>query len=177
MLLIVFLAFLAVQRVFELALSARHARLLRSLGGVEWGRGHFPFMVALHALWPLSLAWEVFALGARVPPTWPLWLLVFVLGQSLRGWAIRTLGPFWTVRVWVVPGTVPVTRGPYRFLRHPNYAGVALELLAGPLLFGAWRTALLASLANVVILAVRIRVEERALAWARAPKSDAPETC
>ncbi|MGH7724077.1 MAG: isoprenylcysteine carboxyl methyltransferase family protein [Candidatus Eiseniibacteriota bacterium] len=164
----VFLGLLIAQRAYELMLSARHARFLRTLGGVEWGRGHFLLLVALHALWPLCLTLEVLALGARIPSSWPIWLALFALGQFLRLWAIRTLGPFWTVRVWVVPGTTPVRRGPYRYLRHPNYLGVALELLAAPLFFGAWRTAVFATLANVLVLAIRIRVEERALAWGAA---------
>jgi methyltransferase len=116
---------------------------------------------------------EVLVLGARIPASWPIWLALFGLGQFLRLWAIRTLGRFWTVRVWVVPGTTPVRRGPYRYLRHPNYLGVALELLAAPLLFGAWRTAVLATLANLLVLAIRIRVEERALAWAAAGGANA----
>ncbi len=158
-----FLVFLVAQRVLELRLSARHARGLASLGGVEHGARHLPLFVVLHVAWPLALIAEVAWLGARPPHAWTAWLGVFLAAQGLRAWSIRTLGERWTVRIWVVPGAAPVTRGPYRWLRHPNYVAVTLELLAAPLMFGAWRTAVAATLANAVALAIRIPAEERAL--------------
>jgi methyltransferase len=158
-----FLVVLAVERAIELQLSARNAARARARGGTEHGRGHFALFVALHALLPFALIAEVGWMRARPGPTWPLWLALFLLGQALRVWAIRTLGERWNVRVWVVPGEPPIRRGPYRWLRHPNYLAVVLELLAGPMMFGAWRTAVAASALNVVALAVRIPVEERAL--------------
>lgn len=162
-LLALFLALIAVERGLELERSARHARTLRALGAIEHGRRHFPLFVALHATWPLALVAEVLWLEARPWPGWPLALGVFALAQLLRLWAIRSLGTFWNVRVWVLPGTEPVARGPYRWIRHPNYLAVAVELASGPLMFGAWRTALAASLVNAIAMAVRIPVEERAL--------------
>ncbi len=159
----VFLAALATERLAELALSARHARALRARGAIEHGRAHFPLLVALHALFFPALAAEVLVLGARPGPAWPLWLVLFAAAQALRFASQRALGPRWTVRVLVLPGEPLVRRGVYRFLRHPNYLAVALELLAGPLLFGAWRTALLASLVNAAVMAVRVPAEERAL--------------
>jgi methyltransferase len=132
------------------------------------GRAHFPLFVVLHTLFPVALAAEVLALGARPGSLWPLWLGLLVGAQALRFSAQRALGDLWTARVWVTPGIAPVTRGPYRWLRHPGYAAVTIELLAGPLLFGAWRTALGASLFNLVALAIRIPLEERARAGAAA---------
>ncbi len=158
-----FILLLAGERLIELALSARHARRLRARGAVEHGRGHFPLLVALHVLLFPALAFEVLGLGARPGAAWPLWLALFLAAQGLRFASLWALGPRWTVRVLVVPGEPPVRRGVYRFLRHPNYVAVAVELLAGPLLFGAWRTAVLATLANLVAMALRIPVEERAL--------------
>lgn len=164
--LIAFLVALTAQRLHELSVSRQNERRLVERGAVEHGRAHYPFIVALHVLWPVALVVEVWLLGARPPMAWPFWLAVFLVGQALRVWARKSLGPLWTVRVWVVPGTTPLRNGPYRFLRHPNYLGVALELLAGPLMFGAVRTAVLATLFNALLLAVRIHVEERALHWA-----------
>ena len=161
--LVCFLAFLGIIRVAELVVSARHVRILRSRGAIEHGRGHFPLFVVLHALFPVLLAVEVLFLGARPPTTWPLWLAVFLAGAALRVATMRALGVHWTVTVWVVPGMARIRSGPYRWFGHPNYVAVTAELAAGPLIFGAWRTALVVSLINVVALTIRLRVEERAL--------------
>ncbi len=175
----VFLGGLLIERLVELRISARHARALRARGAIEHGRGHFPMLAALHAAFPIALATEVgLAIGsgrsAALPLAgWPLWLALYLGAQGLRFWAMRTLGEFWNVRVWVLPGASPIRRGPYRFLRHPNYVAVVVELLAGPMMFGAWRTAAAFSLMNLVALVVRVRVEERALARAAAlPAAD-----
>ena len=162
-----FVAATVVQRLFELALSARHARALRAMGGVERARGHFAYIVLVHTLYLPALAAEVVALGARPGAAWPLWLALWLGAQGLRAAAMRALGVRWTTRIWVLPGAPLVTRGPYRWLRHPNYLAVAVELAAGPLLFGAWRTALAISALDAVALAVRIRAENRALRDAR----------
>lgn len=159
-----FLLVLVVQRVSELVVSARHSRILEARGGREHAPGHYPFIVALHVLFPVALAAEVLVLGARPGPPAPLWLALWLAAQALRYAAIRALGDRWTVRIWTVPGEPRVRRGPYRLLPHPNYLAVALELLAAPMFFGSWRTALATSIANAAVLAVRIRAEERALA-------------
>jgi methyltransferase len=164
--LVLFLATLLGQRALELALSARHRRRLLARGAREQGREHYPLLVALHALFPLALIAEVVLLGAR-PGRWaPLWLVLWLAAQGLRYAAIRALGERWTTRVLVLPGEPLVRRGVYRWLRHPNYLAVVIELLAAPLMFGAWRTALGFSIANLLLLRVRVRCEERALARA-----------
>ena len=163
-----FLVYHLAERVVELALSARHARRLLARGAREHGRGHFPALVAVHALFPVALVTEVLALGARPNRLAPLWIVLFVAAQGLRAVSMRALGEFWSVRVIVLEGAPLVRRGPYRFLRHPNYLAVGIELLAAPLMFGAWRTAAIVSLANLLALRVRIRCEERALASAPA---------
>jgi methyltransferase len=155
---------LAVERLYELRLSARHGRALAARGAIEHGRSHFVLFVVLHALWPVALALEVVVGGARPGRGWPLWLVALAAAQALRFSAIRALGARWTARVVVLPGAPLVRRGPYRFMRHPNYVAVLIELIAAPLLFGAWRTAIAATAFNLVALAIRVRVEERALA-------------
>lgn len=160
---LVFSLFLVAQRLIELRISARHAKALTARGAVEYGRAHFPLIVLVHTLLPLGMIAEVAFLGARPGPAWPFWAGSFAIGQLLRYAAIRALGPFWNVRVLVVPGAPLVRTGPYRLLKHPNYLGVVIELLAAPMLFGAWRTALVVSLLNAFALSLRIRCEERAL--------------
>jgi len=154
----------SVQRLLELALSRRNERLLRARGAIERGRGHYPLMVVLHVLWLLSTLVEGLLRGPSLPAWWPVPLALFLLVQPLRYWAILSLGDHWNTRVLVVPGAKLVAVGPYRYLRHPNYVVVAVEIATLPLIFGAWATALVFSALNAALLFVRIREENRALA-------------
>jgi methyltransferase len=158
-----FLLVVIVQRLAELALSARNGRRLLAQGAREYGRGHFPWIVTIHALFPLTLVAEIVWLGARPNAAAPLWLTLWTAAQVLRYAAVRALGERWNVRVLVLPGAPLVRRGPYRWLRHPNYLAVVVETVAGPMMFGAWRTALTFLIANLLALRVRVRCEERAL--------------
>jgi methyltransferase len=158
------LALLAGERLVELVLSRRHAAWALARGGIEVGRTHFVAMRLLHASFLLACALEVALFGRPFVPELGLSMLALVLlAQGLRYWAIHALGPYWNVRVIVVPGAPVVTCGPYHFVRHPNYLAVAIEGFAVPLVHTAWLTALLFSLANALLLAVRIRCEEAAL--------------
>ena len=154
------------ERVVELVLSARHARVAFASGGVEFGRGHFPWLVALHSGLLLACLAEVF-LGDRpfLPALgWPMFCLVLA-SQALRYWCVATLGQQWNTRVIVVPGAGVVRSGPYRWLRHPNYLAVVVEGIALPLVYTAWITAIAFTLLNAILLLVfRIPTEDRALA-------------
>ena len=158
------LLLIGAERLCELALSMRNARLAFARGGVETGARHFRAMTLLHALFLPACAAEVLVLHRAFPGAlgW-LALGAALSAQGLRWWAIASLGARWNVRVIVVPGEPPVRRGPYRFVRHPNYLAVAVELLAVPLVHGAWLTALVFSAANAWVLRVRIHTEEAAL--------------
>jgi methyltransferase len=160
----------AAERGVELVLSTRNARRALARGAVESGRGHYPAMVAFHALFLAACAAEALARPAPPGTVALLAAAAAILAQGLRWWAVAALGERWSTRILVVPGEGPVTRGPYRFLRHPNYLAVALEIACLPLAWGSWRTALVFSVGNALLLAVRIPAEERALgpAWARA---------
>ena len=166
-----FLGLLGLERAGELVLSLRNARAARAAGAVEAGQGHYPVMVAFHSLFLLSCALEV-TLVPRAFPGAVGWVAlgVAVAAQGLRYWAVASLGVRWNTRVLVWPGVPPVTGGPYRFLRHPNYLAVVLEMLAVPLVHGAWITAGVFSFGNALLLRVRIRTEEQALGrtWAEA---------
>jgi len=155
------LALVAAQRISELYLAMRNTRALLARGGVEVGAGHYPAIVAVHSLWLAALLWWVFTHETVV--SWPL-LAVYLALQPLRWWVIRTLGSYWTTRIITVPGAPLITGGPFRFVRHPNYIVVALEIAVLPLAFGAWPLTLAFSLANAAVLAVRLRAEETALA-------------
>ena len=154
-------AFLVVQRLAELGFAQWNTARLRAAGGVEFGATHYPLMVALHAFWLLGL-WML----GHGQPVDPLWLALFMLLQAGRLWVIASLRSRWTTRVIVQPGAAPVARGPNRWLRHPNYAVVVLEIAVVPLALGLPLFALVFSLANAALLAWRIRVENQALAWA-----------
>jgi len=158
-----FLAVVALQRLGELVLSARNARRVRSRGAREYGARHFPFIVLVHVLFLACLAAEALAHGAHPARLWPLWLGLWLVAQALRYAAILALGERWNVRILVIPGAVPVRHGIYRLVRHPNYLAVVIELFAGAMIFGAWRTAAGISLLNAVALWIRIRAEDDAL--------------
>ncbi len=158
------IALIAVERLMELVISRRHEQHLRERGAVEVGAGHFPVMVALHSAFLVACVAEVWWLDRPfVAPLAAAMTVLIIATMSLRFWVIATLGQRWTARVLVLPKSPPVTDGPYRFLRHPNYLGVVVEILAIPLVHCAWLTALLFSVANAALLAVRIRSEESAL--------------
>lgn len=124
--------------------------------------------MGLHAAFPLALAVEALWGGVRPPRLWPAALAMLLVAEALRLWSMAALGELWTARVLTFPGMPRVRRGPYRFLAHPSYAAATIELLAAPLMFGAWRTAAAFSVLNAVALALRVRIERRALAEASA---------
>jgi methyltransferase len=161
----VLIGLLALERLVELHLSRRHVAWALARGGKEFGHKHFTFMKVLHTAFLFSCAAEVFFLNRPFIPRLGFPMLGLALAaQALRYWAIFTLGPYWNVRVVVVPGATPVTEGPYRYLRHPNYLAVIVEGVAVPLIHTAWMTAVGFSLLNAVLLWTRIRCEEKALA-------------
>lgn len=162
-------AAVALERLVEVLVSRRNARRLLAAGAVEAGQGHYPVMVAFHAGLLAACAAE----PVLWPSPWPAGLAaaaagLVVLAQALRWWAIAALGGRWSTRVVVLPGAPPVRSGPYRWLRHPNYLAVIVEVTALPLAAGAWRTAIAASVLNAGLLVVRIRAEEGAMGegWA-----------
>lgn len=153
------------QRLLELRLAAGNRRWLLACGAREYGAGHYPLFVVLHSGWLAGWLAEGLWRGAGLHSLWPLWLTLFLAAQALRLSCIVSLGRHWNTRILVIPGAAVIRRGPYRYLRHPNYLAVAVELATLPLIFSAWVTAAIASLANAcLLLAVRIPAEEKALA-------------
>ena len=158
------LAILAAERVLELFISQRNARRAFAHGGIEVGRSHYRVMVVMHTLFLISCAAESLLVARAISPIVSMVALAGVLlAQVLRYAAVATLGERWNTRIIVMPGAVPVTRGVYRWMRHPNYVAVVIEIAALPMIRGCWVTALVFTLANALVLAVRIPTEERAL--------------
>jgi methyltransferase len=158
------LSFVVLQRLAELAWARRNTARLRCLGAIESDAGGYLVFIALHAGWLASL---VLLVPAATPPSWPL-LGLFALLQPARIWVMLSLGRFWTTRLLSLPGVPLVQAGPYRLIRHPNYLIVAAEIAILPLAFGAVAAAVAFSALNLVLIARRIALEDRALAARRA---------
>lgn len=163
-------AAVTLERLAELRLSRRNAAWMTAHGGVEVGQGAYRIMTVFHVAFLVACVAEPLLWRRVFTPTFAVVCLVVLIGaQVLRWWAILTLGPRWSTRIIVIPDAAPVTSGPYRWVRHPNYVAVIAEMVALPLLRGAWVSALVATVGNALILRVRIGTEERALGalWAR----------
>jgi methyltransferase len=159
------LAFVTLQRGAEVLWARRNARRLIERGAVEVAPGHYPVMVALHAAWLAGLWW----LAWDRPPD-PVWAGAYLAVQAGRIWVLVTLRERWTTRIVVLPNAKPVSSGPYRFVDHPNYLVVAAEIALLPLAFGLTAYALVFSLLNALVLAVRVRAENAALGRRSGPK-------
>jgi methyltransferase len=160
----VLVGLVAVERLAELVVAKRNLAWSLARGGRESGFAHYPFMVVLHTGLLAGCLVEVWLRGGAFPALlgWPMLALV-VAAQVLRWWCIRTLGHQWNTRIVVVPGLTRVTGGPYRLFAHPNYVAVVVEGFALPLVHGAWLTAVVFTVLNAGLLAVRIRAEDEAL--------------
>ena len=158
------IALIVVERQIELAIARRNTERALAAGAVEAGAGHYPWMVLLHTAFLLSCVAEVLVLRRPlVTAIAAVMLILLALAAATRFWVIRTLGERWTTRIICFPDRPVEVGGPYRFLRHPNYAAVVVEIFALPMVHSAWLTAMVFSIANLALLKTRIRTEERAL--------------
>jgi len=155
---ILLLGAVTTERLLELWLARRNTAALLAKGAREFAPGHYPAIVLLHALWLASL-W----LFGWAQPLNALWLAIFLALQVLRAWILLSLGRRWTTRIIVLPGAPLVSKGPYRFFAHPNYVLVVGELAVLPLCLGLPWVALLFSIANAIVLSIRVRAENAAL--------------
>lgn len=152
-----------IQRLVELAVAKRNENWMRSQGAIEVGASHYKWMVLMHTAFFISLLAEVLVFDRPLPVYWPALLTVFLLMQILRVWCLSSLGKFWNTKILILPGADVQKKGPYKWIRHPNYVIVTTELLVLPLLFGAYFTAALFFVLNIWMLSVRIPAEEKAL--------------
>lgn len=163
MFLTIFITFVITQRLIELMIAKRNEKYILQQGGFEVGANHYPFMVAMHSLFFIILLGEILLLNRDLSFLWLFFLAVFLLMQIGRFWCLYSLGPFWNTKIIILPKAKVVKKGPYRYVKHPNYLIVTIELLVIPLLFNAFFTAILFTLFNIFILSIRIPLEEKAL--------------
>jgi len=162
-----FVGAVGVERIVELVVARRNAAWSIGQGGKEFGQGHYPVMVGMHTLLLIACVTVVGALHRPFIPWlgWPT-VAIVLLSTIVRWRCVTVLGKRWNPRLIVIPGAALVTGGPYRWLRHPNYAAVAAEVAALPLVHTAWLTAIAFSIANALVLTVRIRAENAVLGYA-----------
>lgn len=158
-----FIGVIVIQRLVELVIANRNERWMKNNGGIEVGQSHYRYMVTMHTLFFVSLILEVFLFEKVASPYWPFLLTLFLGTQLGRIWVIKSLGRYWNTKIIILPNAKIVKKGPYQFLKHPNYVIVALEFLIIPLMFQAYATAVFFTLLNVFILSIRIPMEEKAL--------------
>src|ERR1700749_3579161 len=160
---IIFIIFLVAQRLTELAVSKRNEKWLLAQGAIEYGREHYPFIVALHTLFIVSIIAEYYLTGGQALNI--IFLSLFILLLLFKYWVLSSLGTYWNTRIYRVPGAVAVKKGPYKLFKHPNYVDVVCEIAIIPLVFNLYYTAIIFSVLNAIMLLVRIRVENKV--WAK----------
>ncbi len=154
---------LVVQRLGELLIAKRNERLMKAEGAYEVAASHYRWIVLMHTAWFLSMLAE-YHLATPHSSVHPVLFGVFLAAQILRYYVIATLGKYWNTRILILPGSTRVRRGIYRYISHPNYWIVRVELLVIPLMFGLYTTAIVFSILNFFMLRHRIRIENEALA-------------
>jgi len=163
---IVIIALVVVQRLMELVIAKDNEKWLREQGAIEYGKSHYKYIVALHTLWFVSMIAE-YALRSdiNIDNVSVVLIAVFIVLQALRVWVLSSLGKYWNTKILVVPNAQLVEKGPYKFIKHPNYIVVVLELIVLPLAFHLIITAALFSVLNAAVLYVRIKEENKALGY------------
>ncbi|THE15155.1 hypothetical protein E1I69_02245 [Bacillus timonensis] len=159
----IFIGLVIAQRLIELQIAKRNEKWILSQGGYEVGHRHYKYIVLIHVLFFVSLITEVVYGEKEISVLYPILFFLFALTQLGRVWALHSLGMFWNTKIMILRGSQVQIKGPYKYVKHPNYIIVALEFILIPLLFQAYYTALIFSLLNFVMMSVRIPVEERAL--------------
>jgi len=159
----IFLTILILQRVSELLLARRNERVVRAKGAREYDEKGYKVIVLMHIFFFISLISEYVLLARTLNHFWALLIILFLCTQVLRYWAISKLGYNWNTKILVTPNTSPVRGGPYKYLNHPNYLSVVIEIAVIPLIFSCYITAVIFTILNLLLLKRRIRIEELAL--------------
>src|SRR3972149_7594213 len=158
-----FLLFVILQRLTELLIAKRNERTLKAQGGIEFDKNGYRVIVIMHVAFFVSLICEKVFLSRMLNSYWIIFAALFGVAQFLRYWAIKSLGVYWNTKILVLPNHQLINRGPYKYLRHPNYIAVIMELAVIPLLFSCYITPIVFSVINLLLLNRRVRVEEMVL--------------
>lgn len=165
----IFIAFVIIQRIIELIIAKNNEKWSKERGAIEFGAKHYKYIVALHSFFFISLIVEYW-LNPKMISNWQIFFAIFICAQILRYWSLFSLGKHWNTKILVIPNAARVTKGPYRYMKHPNYLVVAIELLTIPIMFGAYVTAFIFSTLNFfLIYFCRIPQEEAAMQFLRIP--------
>lgn len=159
---LIFILVVIIQRIIELNISQRNERYLRSINATEYDKDGYMYIVTLHVLFFISIFIEYFLLDRGLNKLWIILIVIFILTQFLRYWAITTLGYRWCTKIMVLKESELINTGPYKYLNHPNYVAVVIEIATIPLLFSCYYTALIFSMLNLLVLRRRIKIEEKA---------------
>ena len=160
-----FITFVILQRLSELLIAKKNERKLLPAGAVEYDNGGYKFIVIMHISFFISLVCEKVFLNTELNPFWIFLLIIFLSAQTLRYWVISSLGEHWNTRIIVLPGAKLIKKGPYKFLKHPNYIAVIVELAVIPLLFSCYITSAVFAIINLIVLSRRVKLEERVLGY------------
>jgi methyltransferase len=160
MVFVLFISAVILLRISELVLSRSNEKWLLQNGAIEFGKEHYPIIVALHVSFFIALVTEFLLKGSD---SWsPFLMTLYFLLIVFKGWVIFSLGKFWNTKIYRIPKSPLVKKGPYKYIRHPNYVVVVFELILIPLVFELYLTAALFTILNAIMLTVRIKAEEKA---------------
>jgi len=162
MLKIIFL-FIIIQRVIELGIAKNNEKKLKERGALEFGQEHYKFFIILHSMFFISILIENYFIHYLEIRFFTFLIIVFIILQLARVWVISTLGERWNTKIIILPNEKLVKRGLYKYIKHPNYIIVTIELLVIPIMFHAYITTVIFSVCNLILLKVRIREENKAL--------------
>ena len=160
---IIFIFFLLLQRLSELLIARRNEKWLLSQGAIEYGQSHYPYMIAMHTLFIVSIIVEYLLKGEKRINC--VFLIICLMMLLFKYWTLSSLGKYWNTKIYRIPGVYPLKRGPYKFLKHPNYMEVVCEIAFIPLVFNLYYTSIIFTVLNAIMLTVRIRVENKV--WAQ----------
>jgi methyltransferase len=159
----VFFTFVILQRISELIIAKRNYKLAINSGGIEYDKSGYKFIVIMHIMFFISLIVEYHFFSRLIFQFWYIFFIVFIIAQILRYWSIVTLGKYWNTKIIVIPNSKLIIKGPYKFIKHPNYLAVVLEIASLPIIFSCFITSMIFSLINFILIRRRISIEESAL--------------